>query len=323
MASEMQRRMARLALSGSNRIRFYEVLKMQIMSGRTLEQAMLNIREVYTRGGQRFHPFGVLAQDCLDSLSVNREGNLLPDVFRRWFSGEEAASLAVGMRAGSLLTALDSLIRLIRSLQSIRSVIAGAALAPFGAILALSGILTLLSVQLVRSSSKLSRRRKPVVPLHHLRSGGLRHHSRPLGAGYAHCVFFAGALVPAPLDRPDTAVFRSPSPMEYVPADAEQCFSAQPLHADWCPHDLSGCPENAQRRRCAVAAGAPDTAQHHFSNGADLGTALERAGHNFPSQEMILHLKALSAGKARSWPSPTWPTGGWAEPAQLPKACST
>lgn len=37
MASEMQRRMARLALSGSNRIRFYEVLKMQIMSGRTLE----------------------------------------------------------------------------------------------------------------------------------------------------------------------------------------------------------------------------------------------------------------------------------------------
>lgn len=27
MASEMQRRMARLALSGSNRIRFYEVLK--------------------------------------------------------------------------------------------------------------------------------------------------------------------------------------------------------------------------------------------------------------------------------------------------------
>ncbi|WP_244440582.1 hypothetical protein [Escherichia coli] len=56
MAGEMQRRMARLALSGSNRIRFYEVLKMQIMSGRTLEQAMLNIREVYTRGGQRFHP---------------------------------------------------------------------------------------------------------------------------------------------------------------------------------------------------------------------------------------------------------------------------
>ncbi|MFK5664258.1 type II secretion system F family protein, partial [Escherichia coli] len=38
-------------------------------------------------------------------------------------------------------------------------------------------------------------------------------------------------------------------------------------------------------------------AQHHFSNGADLGTALERAGHNFPSQEMILHLKALSAGE--------------------------
>lgn len=155
MASEMQRRMARLALSGSNRIRFYEVLKMQIMSGRTLEQAMLNIREVYTRGGQRFHPFGVLAQDCLDSLSVNREGNLLPDVFRRWFSGEEAASLAVGMRAGSLLTALDSLTRLIKSLQSIRSVIAGAALAPFGAILALSGILTLLSVQLVPQFVKI------------------------------------------------------------------------------------------------------------------------------------------------------------------------
>ncbi|MFA9352761.1 hypothetical protein V3G68_25130, partial [Escherichia coli] len=90
-----------------------------------------------------------------DSLSVNREGNLLPDVFRRWFSGEEAASLAVGMRAGSLLTALDSLIRLIRSLQSIRSVIAGAALAPFGAVLALSGILTLLSVQLVPQFVKI------------------------------------------------------------------------------------------------------------------------------------------------------------------------
>lgn len=250
MASEMQRRMARLALSGSNRIRFYEVLKMQIMSGRTLEQAMLNIREVYTRGGQRFHPFGVLAQDCLDSLSVNREGNLLPDVFRRWFSGEEAASLAVGMRAGSLLTALDSLIRLIRSLQSIRSVIAGAALAPFGAILALSGILTLLSVQLVPQFVK-------IIPPEKARGAlaityGLADFVTTAGPwvlGMIIVFFFAGALVPAPLDRPDTAVFRSPPPLEYVQADAEQCFSAQPLHADWCPHDLSGCPENAQRRR--------------------------------------------------------------------------
>ncbi len=265
MASEMQRRMARLALSGSNRIRFYEVLKMQIMSGRTLEQAMLNIREVYTRGGQRFHPFGVLAQDCLDSLSVNREGNLLPDVFRRWFSGEEAASLAVGMRAGSLLTALDSLIRLIKSLQSIRSIITGAALAPFGAILALSGILTLLSVQLVPQFVK-------IIPPEKARGAlaityGLADFVTTAGPWVLGMiiVFFCWRSGPCPAGPAGYGSFSIISfPLDYVQADAEQCFPAQPLHADWCPHDLSGCPENAQRRRCAVAAGASDTGTASF-----------------------------------------------------------
>ncbi|STI65674.1 PilR protein [Escherichia coli] len=172
---------------------------MQIMSGRTLEQAMLNIREVYTRGGQRFHPFGVLAQDCLDSLSVNREGNLLPDVFRRWFSGEEAASLAVGMRAGSLLTALDQ----SHPADQVPAV------HPFRYCRGCPCPVRCHSCPerdtdpAVRSAGSAVRQNYPAgespwCPCHHLRSGGLRHHSRPLGAGYAHCVFFCWRSGPCP-----------------------------------------------------------------------------------------------------------------------------
>ncbi|MCQ6931409.1 type II secretion system F family protein [Escherichia coli] len=299
MTGEMQRRMARLALSGSNRIRFYEVLKMQIMSGRTLEQAMLNIREVYTRGGQRFHPFGVLAQDCLDSLSVNREGNLLPDVFRRWFSGEEAASLAVGMRAGSLLTALDSLIRLIKSLQSIRSVITGAALAPFGAILALSGILTLLSVQLVPQFVK-------IIPPEKARGAlaityGLADFVTTAGPWVLGMiiVFFLLALWSLPrwtgrirqfFDHilPPWTMYKLMQSSVFL-LNLSTLIGARMTFQDALKTLSDGGVPWLQERLIP--------AQHHFSNGADLGTALERAGHNFPSQEMILHLKALSAGE--------------------------
>ena len=298
MGDEIKKKLAQLMFFGSNRIKFYEVLKLQIKSGRTLEQAMKNIFEVYTRGGTRFHLFGELARDCLESLSANREGNLLPDVFQRWFSGEEASSLAVALRSDSLIAALDSLVRLNNDLQSIRSLIIGATLAPFAAVLSLSGVLTLMSVQLVPQFARIIPPEKA-------------HGSLALTYGLADFVTTEGPWLlmlfivisvaslwslprwTGPLRRmadpfPPFNLYKLMQSSIWMLNMATLIKAKMTFNDALTTLNNSGSPWLKERLEPTIC---------HFSNGDDLGTALENSGHGFPSEEMILHLKALSVGE--------------------------
>ena len=298
MVTDWQRRRAKLVLSGTNRIRFYEVLKLQIASGRDLEPAIRNIHDVYTYGGKRYHAFGVLASDCLESLSLNKEGNLLPDVFLRWFSAEEAAALEAGMRTDSLVSALDSLIRLIKDLQSIRSTIIAAALAPFAAFMAISALLGMISIQLIPLFTRILPPDKATGSL------AITYSMADFVTRYG-VVFLISLIllfIVALWSQPRwTGVFRRAA--DYFPPwnlyrlmqGSVFLLNLSTLVSTRMSFNEALNMLNRNGDRWLQERLEPTI--YHFSNGQNLGTALELSGHQFPSRELILHLKALSQGE--------------------------
>lgn len=296
--SELQFRLAKLAFVGQTRIRFYEVLKMQLESGKTLRDALDIIRFVYSRGGKKkSHPFVLLAQDGMAALSSNQEGHQIQDVFARWFSGEEAAALAVGLRSHSLIKALDALIALIKALKTIRGRIVMAALAPFAAVMALAGLFALIAWQLVPPLQMLLPAEKATGALAIVY--GIAAFTQTQGAFWLTAML-AGFVASIVSLRTWTGWGRSVA--DHLPPWSlykllQGCLFLMNLATLLGANmgfgealltlQKTGSPWLQVRLRAAL---------RHFDNGDNLGVALGKAGHAFPSAEMIMHLQMLSDG---------------------------
>lgn len=288
---------ARQVLSGENRIRFYEVLKMQLESGKNLEEAMRNIYAVYTRNGARFHPYGEFAMNCIDALSSNREGNQIQDVFARWFSEEEATTLAVGLRSSSLVKSLDSLMSLIRALRSIRGRAIGAALAPLGAVLLLSGIFSMIALQVVPPLIQLipPERASGALSLVY----GIAEFTVSQGIYWliGFVIVFILSIVSLKTwtgpgrnladNLPPWSLYKLVLGSVFLMNLATLLDSGMSFGAGLKSLHDGGSPWLKSRLRNAV---------RHFDNGDNLGVALDKSGFTFPSAEIIMHLRMLSDG---------------------------
>ncbi|WP_291971317.1 type II secretion system F family protein [Candidatus Symbiopectobacterium sp.] len=146
----------RYPFSGKHRQPFYEMLRFLLENGKSEDEAFRMIGDVHTDFGRHWHPYAELVQDCLQALGNNRPGHQIQDVLALWIPREEAASLGAGLKSGTLSVALAQSDRLIVVRRRIFQQVIFASTYPVVLVVLFTAMLTVNSVKLVPTMSKMS-----------------------------------------------------------------------------------------------------------------------------------------------------------------------
>lgn len=113
---------------GKERIQFYESMTALLENGVPLQEALLEVSNVYSDDGKRnFHPVA-LAGFAMSSTVSN--GKSLGMACQPWMPYQEVAIIASGEKSGNLQQAFDDCVRTIEARQKIVSLILSSSLYP-------------------------------------------------------------------------------------------------------------------------------------------------------------------------------------------------
>ncbi|PUA41486.1 pilus assembly protein PilR [Pseudomonas protegens] len=283
----------RKTFSAKDRIAFYDMLAFLLDNDKTLQQALMDMRNVATDFGEKKHPYAVMLTDCLNALEDGQSA--LETTLLDWVPVQEATLIGSGILAGNMADALHRASRLVQAKTDITNALSKALAYPGFLLFIVVLMMNLITHKFIPQLARLIRREKWEGALKYLANiSEFFVNNGPLlilaALAVVGLVFWSLENWPGRrrMDAvPPWSVFRAIQGVNFLLNVSSllrvniQVLSAVKIIREtanpWLERRLT------------------DTL-HYMSQGQHLGLALKSTGHHFPSKECVNQMLLLTDG---------------------------